>query len=201
MEIIISYLIQACPQHLLNHVQTFILSTILYISNPQQNFKNDITPSQGSCDGGGPKWAGAQWIFPRCPQRACICPGATHFVTPFKRLTLKLFEEAQLSLCLSTKRFFETCFAASSSGWWLRNLKSISHRLTILKWWNGKKQRKKCGSSFHRQRTSDDDKITVGWLCHRCGGDMIERVGSVSLTATPGCDSPTSFTSYTSPTI
>ena len=37
MEIIISYLIQACPQHLLNHVQTFILSTILYISNPQQN--------------------------------------------------------------------------------------------------------------------------------------------------------------------
>ena len=134
MEIIISYLIQACPQHLLHHVQTFILSTILYISNPQQNFKNDITPSQGSCDGGGPKWAGAQWIFPRCPQRACICPGATHFVTRFKRLTLKLFEEAQLSLCLSTKRFFETCFAASSSGWWLGIMKSISQRLKILIW-------------------------------------------------------------------
>ena len=67
--------------------------------------------------------------------------------------------------------------------------------------WNGKKQRKKSGSSFHHQRTSDDDKITVGWLCHRCGGDMIERVGLVSLTAAPGCDSPTSFTSYTSATI
>ena len=67
--------------------------------------------------------------------------------------------------------------------------------------WYGKKQRQKWGSSFHSQRTSDDDKITVGWLCHRCGGDMIERVGSVSLTATPGCDSPTSFTSYTSATI
>ena len=62
-------------------------------------------------------------------------------------------------------------------------------------------KRQKWGSSFHRQRTSDDDKITVGWLCHRCGGDMIERVGLVSLTVTPGCDSPTSFTSYTSATI
>ena len=111
--------------HIVNH--------LIFFQSPTK-LENDITPSQGSCDGGGPRRAGAQWIFPRCPQCACICPGATHFVTPFKRLTLKLFEEAQLSLCLSTKRFFETCFAASSSGWRLRILKSISQRLTILKW-------------------------------------------------------------------
>ena len=39
MEIIISYLIQACPQYLLHHCQMFILSTILYISSPRQNLK------------------------------------------------------------------------------------------------------------------------------------------------------------------